>query len=148
MGGVFGESLEPDYNFAQGITFSQTFFRLWPQEVDIVFSPMEVGQEVEYKPEQVISDISWTDVHPIKQIYMSCNCNTGQKMWDPMVVIHAVEGDKLFSLSERGTVTLTPKAETIFTPSATGNCRYHLPGDATWNDMILEKIRKYNKMME
>jgi len=148
MGGVFGESLEPDYNFAQGITFSQTFFRLWPQEVDIVFSPMEVGQEVEYKPEQVISDISWTDVHPIKQIYMSCNCNTGQKMWDPMVVIHAVEGDKLFSLSERGTVTLTSKAETIFTPSATGNCRYHLPGDATWNDMILEKIRKYNKMME
>jgi len=148
MGGVFGESIEPDYNFAQGITFSQTFFRLWPQEVDIVFSPMEVGQEVEYKPEQVISDISWTDVHPIKQIYMSCNCNTGQKMWDPMVVIHAVEGDKLFSLSERGTVTLTSKAETIFTPSATGNCRYHLPGDATWNDMILAKIRKYNKMME
>lgn len=148
MGGVFGDSVEPDFNFAQGITFAQTFFRLWPQEVDMVFSPMEVGQGVEYKPEQVISDISWTDVHPIKQIYMTCNCDTGQKMWDPMAVIHAVEGDSVFSLSGRGTVVLTPQAETIFTPSATGNCRYQLPGDATWNAMILEKIRKYNKMAE
>ena len=145
MGGVFGNSVEPDFNFAQGITFAQTFFRLWPKEVDIVFSPMEVGQEVEYKPEQVISDISWTDVHPIKQVYMTCNCNTEQKMWDPMAVIHAVEGDASFSLSERGTVTLTPKAETIFTPAATGNCRYQRPGDEKWNAMILEKIRNYNK---
>lgn len=146
MGGVFGESVEPDFNLAQGIAFSQTFFRLWPETIDIVFSPMEVGQEVEYKPEQVISDISWTDVHPIKQVYMTCNCNTGQKMWDAMAVIHAVEGDSSFSLSKRGTVILTPQAETIFTPSATGNCRYQLPGNETWNAMMLEKIRKYNKM--
>lgn len=146
MGGVFGESVEPDFNFAQGLAFAQTFFRLWPKEVDIVFSPMEVGQEVEYKPEQVISDIDWTDVHPIKQVYMTCNCNTGQKMWDPMAVIHAVEGDAAFSLSERGTVTLTPNAETIFTPSATGHCRYHLPGDESWNSMMLEKIRKHNML--
>ena len=148
MGGVFGASVEPDFNFAQGITFAQTFFRLWPEDVDIVFSPMEVGQEVEYKPEQVVSDISWTDIHPIKQVYMTCNCNTGQKMWDPMAVIHAVEGDASFSLSQRGTVTLTPDAGTIFTPSATGNCRYQLPGNEKWNAMILEKIRKYNKMKE
>lgn len=148
MGGVFGESIEPDFNFAQGITFAQTFFSLWPKEIDILFSPMEVGQEVEYKPEQVISDISWTDVHPIKQVYMTCNCNTGQKMWDPLVVVHAVEGDTSFSLSERGTVRLTPQAETIFTPSATGNCRYQLTGNETWNAKMLEKIRTYNKMME
>lgn len=148
MGGAFGDSAEPEYNFAQAIKFSQTFFRFWPKDVDMVFSPIEVGQEIEYKSEQVISDISWTDVHPIKQVYMSCNCDVGQKMWDPMAVIHAVEGDKSFSLSERGTVILTPQAETIFTPSATGNCRYQLPGDVTWNAMMLEKIRKYNKMME
>ena len=148
MAGVFGESVEPDFNFAQGISFAQTFFRLWPKDVDIVFSPMEVGQGIEYKPEQVISDISWTDVHPIKQVYMTCNCNTGQKMWDPMVVIQAIEGDASFSLSARGTVALTSNAETIFTPSATGHCRYQLPGDEMWNAMILEKIRTYNKMKD
>ena len=146
MGGVFGDSEEPDFNFAQGITFAQDFFRLWPQEVDMVFSPMEVGQGIEYTPKQVIADISWTDVHPIKQVYLTCNCNTGQKMWDPMAVINAVEGDSQFSLSERGTVSLTPEASTIFTPSASGNCRYQLPGNAEWNTAMLEKIRKYNKL--
>ena len=147
MGGVFGQSVEPDFNFSQGITFAQTFFRLWPEDVDMVFSPMEVGQEIEYTPEQVVSDIVWTDAHPIKQVYMTCNCNTGQMMWDPMAVIQAVEGDDLFTLSPRGRVTLTPQAETVFTPSATGNSRYQLPGSADWNAAMLEKIRRYNKMM-
>ena len=145
MGGVFGDSEEPDFNFAQGNSFAQDFFRLWPQEVDMVFSPMEVGQGIEYTPEQVVSDISWTDAHPIKQVYLKCNCNTGQKMWDPMAVINAVEGDALFALSGRGTVSLTPQAETIFTPSASGNCRYQLPGSTHWNATMLEKIRNCNR---
>ncbi len=144
MGGVFGQSVEPDFNFAQGITFAQEFFRLWPQDVDMVFSPMEVGQDIEYAPERVLSDISWTEVHPIKQIYARCNCNTGQKMWDPMAVINAVEGDGVFSFSRRGTVRLTPQAETIFTPDDKGNCRYQLPGSAQWSSSMLEKIRKAN----
>ena len=145
MGGVFGTSVEPDFNFAQGITFAQAFFDLWPQEVDMVFSPMEVGQEIEYVPDSVIADVAWTDIHPIKQVYMQCDCNTGQMMWDPMVVIQAVEGDTVFSLSERGTVTLTPQVETLFTPSPTGNCRYQLPGTDDWNARMLQKIRAANR---
>ena len=155
QGGVFGEAVEPDFNFAQGITFAKTFFQLWPQEVDMVFSPMEAGQDVEYTPEQVIADVSWTDAHPIKQVYMQCNCDTGQRMWDVMPVIQAVEGDALFSLSGRGTVTFTDQALTIFTPSSTGrsaegcsqgeNCRYQLPGSKAWAAQMLEKIRQANK---
>ena len=145
QGGVFGEAVEPDFNFAQGITFAKTFFRNWPREVDMIFSPMEVGQDVEYTPEQVVTDVSWTDTHPIKQVYMHYDCNTGQRMWDVMSVIQAVEGDALFSLSARGTVQLTDNAETIFTPSPTGNCRYQLPGSVTWAAQMLEKIRIANK---
>ena len=145
MGGVFGTSVEPDFNFAQGITFAQAFFDLWPQEVDMVFSPMEVGQEIEYVPDSVIADVAWTDIHPIKQVYMQCDCNTGQMMWDPMVVIQAVEGDTVFSLSERDTITLTPQAETLFSPTPTGNCRYQLPGTDDWNARMLQKIRAANR---
>ena len=43
QGGVFGKALEPDFNFAHGITFAKTFFQNWPQDVDMVFSPMEAG---------------------------------------------------------------------------------------------------------
>ena len=123
QGGVFDKAEEPDYNFLQGITFAQTFFDLWPKDVDMVFSPMEVGQTVEYTPEQVIADVSWTDRHPIKQVYMTCDCNTGQRMWDPMCVIQAIEGDSLFTLSERFTINITQEAYTVFTPTPAGNAR-------------------------
>ena len=68
----------------------------------------------------------------------------------PLIILDTDLGsstDDLFTLSPRGTVILTPQAETIFTPSATGNCRYQLPGSADWNAAMLEKIRRYNKMM-
>ena len=146
MAGVFTSSEEPDYNFLQGPEFAKRFFELWPQGTDIVFSPMEVGNEIEYKPETVISDINWTDVHPIKQVYMTYECNTGQKMWDPLAVIHAVEGDDVFTLSERGLVALTAKTGTHFTPSATGYCRYQKPGTTAWCDMMLDKIRSSKGM--
>ncbi len=47
-----------------GIKNPKTFFHNWPHDVDMVFSPMEAGQDVEYTPEQVIADVSWTDVTP------------------------------------------------------------------------------------
>ena len=64
-----------------------------------------------------------------------------------LAAIQAVEGDGLFTLSPRGTVSITPQAETIFTPSTTGNSRYQLPGSADWNARMLEKIRRYNRMV-
>lgn len=79
---------------------------------------------------------------PIKQVYMNCNCNTGQRMWDLMSVFHAVLGDELFSLSERGTVELTPNAETIFTVNPNGNFRHQLPRDNAWANAMLERIRQ------
>lgn len=146
MAGVFDVADEPDFNFTQGMDFAQTLFDLWPQDVDMVFSPMEVGQQVEYIPEQVIADIDWTDRHPIKQVYMTYNCNTGQKMWDPMTVIQAVEGDGLFTLSERGTVTLAADGEIRFSPTPSGHCRYQKPGTPQWTASMLEKIRTFNKI--
>jgi hypothetical protein len=145
MAGIFTSSEEPEYNFLQAPEFAKKFFELWPRDVDAVFSPMEVGNEIEYKPETVISDISRTDIHPIKHVYMNYNCDTGQKMWDPMTLIQAVEGDAMFSLSERGIVSLTSKIGTSFTPSATGNHRYQKPGSKAWCDKMLEKIRSYTQ---
>lgn len=147
IGGVFGETDEPiEYNFSQGVYFAQTFFERCPDDVDIIMSPGEVGGHIEYDPLQVIADIDWTDAHPIKQVYMKYDCYTGQKMWDPLTVINAVEGNSLFSLSERGHVTVSDKGETFFTPSPTGNIRYHLLKDDGWYASILERIRTFNKI--
>ncbi len=142
MGGVFGSSAEPDYNFSQAIEFSLDFFKLWPAEIPRVFSPGEVGDAIEYTPEQIIEDISWTDVHPIKQVYLNNECHTGQKMWDPMATFNAIQGDSLFSFSERGKVSLSEDGVTTFTEAPDGNDRYQLPGDSAWNSAMLQTIRK------
>ena len=145
MGGVFSGAEEPiEYNFAQGVDFAQMFFNLWPDDVDIIMSPGEVGGDIEYLPEQLIADISWTDIHPIKQVYMNYNCNTGQKMWDPLTAINAVEGNDLFAFSIRGLVAVSNKGETFFSPSPTGNVRYHLRRDSAWSAGMLERIRTAN----
>ena len=141
MGGVFGDAVEPDYNFKQAIDFSLKFFALLPREVDVVFSPGEVGDPLDYRPELVISDLDWTDLHPIKWTYQFLNCDTGQKMWDPQAVINAVEGDDFYKLSPRGFVTLTRNGETLFTPDPKGNCRYQYPGDKVWCETVLKYIR-------
>jgi hypothetical protein len=141
MGGVFGDAVEPDYNFKAAIDFSLKFFELLPKEVDIVFSPGEVGDPLDYRPETVIADMDWTDLHPIKWTYQFLNCDTGQKMWDPQAVINAVEGDQLYKLSPRGWVTLTPNGETLFREDPKGNARYQYPGDPVWCDMVLKYIR-------
>ena len=78
---------------------------------------------------------------------MTCNCNTGQMMWDPLTVINAVEGDDLFTLTERGTVVLNDDGTVIFTPSGSGNSRFQMPGDDAWRSAMLEIIRNVNKIL-
>ena len=147
MGGNFSQKSDPEYNFVQGGEFTKTFFRLWPEDVDIMISPEEVGHQVRYLPAQVISDISWTDRHPIKQVYlMEDYDDPGQRMWDPLIVIQAIEGDAAFLLSERGTVSIDSQFLTTFIPSPSGNCRYQLPGDNAWVAAKLDYIRHMNKM--
>lgn len=142
MGGVFGDSFEHDYNFTAAIDFSLKFFELLPKDIDIVFSPGEVGDPLYYSAAQIIADLNWTDVHPIKWIYQFLVEDKFQKMWDPLAVLNAVEGDEaIFSISERGWVRLTPTGETIFTPDPKGNARYQFPGDANWSNRLLKYIR-------
>jgi hypothetical protein len=147
MGGHFtADNQTIGYNFNNGIDCSRTFFNLWPKEVSMFFSPSETGNNIDYAPEQVVSDISWTDRHPIKQVYMNIDCNTGQRMWDVLPLIQAVEGDKIFKLSERGNVSISSSDKMTFTPDPNGNCRYQVPCDEKWNNSIIEKIRKNNMM--
>lgn len=142
MGGMFNTDEGPDYNFGQGPAFSSAFFRLWPADVPMTFSPGEVGDAINYAPEQLAADITWTDIHPIKQVYLTCVRDEAQRMWDPLTVINAVEGDALFTYSVWGTVSFHPdKAITSFTENPAGRHRYQLPGSAEWNADMLGKIR-------
>ncbi len=65
----------------------------------------------------------------------------------PLTVINAVEGNDLFMLSERGIVGLNDDGSVIFTPSATDNSRFQMPGDDAWRSAMLEIIRNVNKIL-
>lgn len=144
QGGVFDSEYnsEPDYNFKQAATFSRTFFNEWPQEVPVVFNPMETGQNVDYAWKSVIADISWTDANPIKQVYKNCNCDTGQRMWDVMNVLCLLDGEAPFHLSSYGTVQLNDDFTTTFTPDPSGHQRYMGTFTTAEAENILNSIRE------
>ena len=133
------------YNIGMHPEAASTLFELWPDEVDIILSPSAAGDGVDYTPEQVISDINWTDTHPLKQVYMHYDCNTGQRMWDPMLPIQEIEGEGTFALSPRGHLTLTADGHANFTYDPEGNCRFQMPGDEAWAQRMLNLIRASNR---
>lgn len=138
------QEVSAGYNRMMHPEAARTLIQLWPDEVDVILSPSAVGNMVEYTPEQVISDIDWTDIHPIKQIYMRFDCNTGQRMWDPMLPLQELEGDSLIALSPRGRISIGADNKVSFTADPNGNFRYQMPGDETWAQRMLDLIRASN----
>lgn len=133
------------YNLGCDIASATTFFNMWPSDVDIILSPSQVGDAIEYDSSLVVSDISWIDIHPVKQTYLNVPCNTGQKMWDPMAAIQAVLGDSLFVMSQRGRVIVHPDEKKVdFIADINGNCRYQYAVREEWIIKILDLIRASN----
>ncbi len=139
------QEVSAGYNRMMHPEAARTLVQLWPDNVDVILSPSAVGNLVEYAPEQVISDINWTDIHPIKQIYMRFDCNTGQRMWDPMIPLQEMEGDSLIALSPRGRISVGADNKVSFTADPDGNFRYQIPGDEAWAQRMLDLIRASNR---
>lgn len=136
------QNVSPGYNIMMHPEAAKALLQMWPDDVDIIISPSAPGNMVEYEPELVISDIDWTDIHPIKQIYMRFDCNTGQRMWDPMLPLQEVEDDGLIDLSPRGRIVISDDNKVSFIADPEGNCRYQISGDEAWADRMLNLIRK------
>ena len=60
----------------------------------IYFSPTEVGNDIYYSKQQLLDDLSDIEVNPLKEIYLRDGEDEALRMWDPLTVIHAVEGDE------------------------------------------------------
>lgn len=124
QGGVFYSSLEPDYNVLNDIENGRKVYEEWP--TPIVFSPMEVGNEIDYRPKAVLADYADYDKCPMKTVYAECETDTGQKMWDSNCVLHAVEGNDYYTLSASGNIHVTPQGNTIYNPSPFGDRYYQI----------------------
>ena len=66
-----------------------------------------------YLPQDVVADLSYTDWNPIKAVYTNYTCDTGQRMWDTNCLVQAVLGDNAYHLSPRGWVTFIDKGKIL-----------------------------------
>ena len=137
------------YNMRAASRQSAIFYDKLPRNVDLIMSPSNIGDKMNYLPQDVLSDLSYTEVNPIKAVYTNYTCDTGQRMWDTNCLVNAVEGDASYHLSPRGVVTFVDKGEEslmLFEERPDGNARYQIPGDSYYNEVKLMDIRRYNRM--
>lgn len=143
-----GDSLS-GYNMRAASKQSAVFYSKLPEKVDLIMSPSNIGDKMNYLPQDVVADLSYTDWNPIKAVYTNYTCDTGQRMWDTNCLVQAVFGDNAYHLSPRGWVTFIDKgemSEMLFKPDPDGNARYQMPGDSYFFEEKLMDIRRHNRI--
>ena len=128
---------------------SAIFYDKLPTNVDLIMSPSNIGDLMNYQPQDVLVDLSSTEQNPIKAVYTNYTCDTGQRMWDTNCLVNAVLGDEVYNMSPRGWVKFVDKGEEslmLFTPDPAGNARYQLPGDTYFAEEKLMDIRRHNRI--
>ncbi|MBR0046365.1 MAG: nucleoside hydrolase [Bacteroidaceae bacterium] len=137
------------YNMRAASKQAAIFYEKLPESVELIMSPSYVGESMNYLPEDVIADLSWTEVNPIKAVYTNYTCDTGQRMWDVNCVTNAIFGDGQFNMSAPGYVTFVEKGEEslmLFKQDPYGNARYQLPFDTYQSMEKLMEMRRHNRM--
>lgn len=137
------------YNMRTASEAAAVFYDKLPSNVDLVLSPTNVGEMMDYTSEDILTDLSYTDLHPIKTVYTQFDCEVGQRMWDTNCVVNAVLGDGEYNLSPRGWVRYLDRGEAsqmIFTPDPAGNARYQLPGDSYFAGQKVMEIRRHTRI--
>lgn len=143
-----GDSLS-GYNMRAASKQSAIFYDKLPKNVDLIMSPSNIGDLMNYLPQDVLVDLSSTEQNPIKAVYTNYTCDTGQRMWDTNCLVNAVLGDEAYNMSPRGWVKFVDKGEEslmLFTPDPVGNARYQLPGDTYFAEEKLMDIRRHNRI--
>ena len=143
-----GDSLS-GYNMRAASKQSAIFYDKLPTNVDLIMSPSNIGDLMNYQPQDVLVDLSSTEQNPIKAVYTNYTCDTGQRMWDTNCLVNAVLGDEVYNMSPRGWVKFVDKGEEslmLFTPDPAGNARYQLPGDTYFAEEKLMDIRRHNRI--
>lgn len=137
------------YNMRAASKQSAIFYDKLPKNVDLIMSPSNVGDMMDYLPQDVLVDLSNVEQNPIKAVYTNYTCDTGQRMWDTNCLVQAVLGDDAYHLSPRGWVTFIDKGEEslmLFKQDPNGNARYQLPGDTYFAEEKLMDIRRHTRI--
>ena len=124
MAGEFTIQDFAEYNVWNDLQAARTLFETSP--VPIVFTPWQIGDQVQYPGESIERDFAWGEPHPMVEAYkhylpMPYNRPT----WDVIAAYYACHPEAVgFTLSESGDVKVVGRGITQFTPNVDGKCRY------------------------
>lgn len=120
-----------EYNVWNDVASAKYVFEKWPGE--IIFSPWEVGLQLEYKAEWQAQDFPKGCRRPVMYHNQRIWGNPPpevdpfpNRLWDNAAFLNDSIGPGALPLSGRGRVTVRDDGSGItdFTPAADGNCRY------------------------
>lgn len=115
--------LEVEYNVGGDVALAKHVLEDWPATLYI--TPLEAGLDFPSDHDRMLSDYSADTLHPMYQIYKNydewAKGDVGQYFWDPLCVIHSVEGDASFAVSARGKIRIEEDGHSVFEASDSGN---------------------------
>ncbi len=125
MAGDFTPGAGPEFNVVLDVPSARKVFEEWPGE--IVTSPFDVGIKIKFPGDSLSRDFKWLGgrPHPVLESYRAyLPMPYDRPTWDLTSVLCAVEGDKWFTLSDKGHISVDDKGITTFTPDEKGDRRY------------------------
>ena len=123
MAGNFENEEFHEYNVMKDIPAAKVIFETWPTPV--VTSPFELGIQTCYPASSIEKDFDWAELNPIVEAYKSyLPMPYDRPMWDPTALMYAVEGEKWFTMSPNGQISITDEGSTLFTATPDGDRKY------------------------
>lgn len=116
------ELLDVEYNILGDIPSAQELFAKWPVELHVF--PVEGGLLFPSDHDEILADYNWQPDNPLYMVYSRYDewitGDLGQYWWDPFVVLHSLESEKLYDCSISGTISINEKGRSIFTADPEG----------------------------
>lgn len=123
MAGNFENAEFHEYNVMKDVPAAKVIFETWPTPV--VTSPFELGIQTCYPASSIEKDFDWAELNPIVEAYKSyLHMPYDRPMWDPTALMYAVEGEKWFTMSPNGQISITDEGSTLFTATTDGDRKY------------------------
>lgn len=136
MAGCFNDPNLHEYNVVRDIPAAKIIFEQWPTPV--VTSPFELGIQAQYPGASIENDFGWAGIHPVVEAYKAyLPMPYDRPTWDPTALLYAVEGDKWFTVSPKGRISVTDEGSTLFTEDESGD-RQYLSVDAAQAKSIVD----------
>jgi len=122
MAGSFSKEGYVEYNVEINKDAAREVFAKWP--VEIVVSPFELGEAIQFPGTSIEQDLSWTENHPMADGYKAFSqMPYNRPTWDLTSVLYVADST-FFGKSPKGSIHIDEKGVSCFTEDKDGKHSY------------------------